>query len=212
MRFKLSVIFFILLLHFQDTFALEVVEKQNPLSQEPRFAIAAEGGFNSLASILGVTATYYPTSRVALDFGLGYGVTGLKPGTRVRYFLLGGNIVRPYLGAAVKYVPGLDSTSATYGNYSPEGIRTETKYPLRVSSSIFIDGVGGCEFRFRRLRWNIGTGWSQQLSGRSWKEISAQIFPEDDRAYVDIAFGSGLTLYTSVGFVCSRDEKIHLAS
>lgn len=172
--------------------AEEGEEGAAPVVKTARFGITAEVGVNSLASVLGTVFTYYPNADAAVDFGLGLSFGGFRPGVRGRYLFHAGRRVLPFVGGALKFQLGSTMRS---GNSDSGGFVNE----VRVDPGAYFDLVGGLEFHFGRFRWDIGSGWSQSLTGSNWALVSGPPLSSDEILFYDLMLGSGFTLYTGLG-------------
>jgi len=89
---------------------------RNPRVAAP-FVVGLELGGNSLASILGGRATWYPFQQLALDAGGSWSNAGLRGGFGVRWFTSSA-FSSPFVGLAWKRASGVDSASLDDGNSS----------------------------------------------------------------------------------------------
>lgn len=167
----------------------------DPSLRKPRTgAVSLEVGGNSLASLLGLKYSHFVTPQVAVDVGIGLSGAGLRPGVYGRY-LLSPKKFSPFVYGGFKY--GMGSMGQTFEVTDPE---TDQTLGIEIDPSPFLDfGVGLDYLAHNGFYLVCGMGWSQLLGGDNytWKAGSPT---EDADAVAELAYGSGLALFLSLGY------------
>lgn len=168
----------------------------NPREAAP-FVVGLELGVNSLGSLLGVRAAWYPVQQVAIDLGGGWSAAGMRGGIGARYFLMN-KFNSPFVGAAYMRSGGSDS-AALDGNTG-----ADRKYYVVINNLQFVNAIAGYEFRWTDgLTVTLTTGWSFVLTDKKdrydikWGENDMS---SDAKDQLDFATGSGPIAAAVVGF------------
>lgn len=167
-----------------------------------RFAFAIEPGLNSFASIGGLSLTYYPIERLAVDAGAGFGVSNLRYGLRARAFFFDWQALHAYAGLSYAHAKGWgDDTLSMSLDVKRNGQTHHYDFGMTVDATDFLGFEGGLELRYGHLLLRAGTGWSQQLGGRNW-HVAEGVGPEgEDRKAIDFLEGSGIIATGALGVV-----------
>ena len=131
-------------------------------------AVGFEVGGNSLASIIGITGTFYPQPDLALDAGIGASIAGFRPGVRVRYLFLPEKF-SPLIYASFKY-------GFTYGNRIHEMVDPGNgahMLGLKIQSAPFSDMGAGAHYMFDNGFYLMATlGWSSRLGRKNYEWVT----------------------------------------
>jgi hypothetical protein len=173
----------------------QVPDSSDPDLRQPRkFAVSAEVGFNSLASLVGLKGTFFVAPQWALDAGLGISSVGLRPGVYGRY-LFSRNKFSPFAYAGLKY--GLGTGGQAVEVEDPD---TDIKYEFEIKPSPFADfGLGIDYLAHNGFYFTGGLGWSQLLSGKNYEWVGAAP-PEKFDDGIKFALGSSFGLFLSLGY------------
>jgi hypothetical protein len=161
----------------------------NPRKAAP-FVAALELGVNSLASVLGARATWYPIQQLAIDAGGSWSTAGLRGGFGARWFT-SDSFSSPFIGAAWKRSAGIDSASLDDGKQSVSAV---TIFPLQ-----WIDAEVGYEIRHPDgLVVVLTTGWSFPLTSHRSEVVSGTL-SKDGKDNLDWYTGGGPIFAAAVG-------------
>jgi hypothetical protein len=163
----------------------------NPRKAAP-FALGLELGVNSLASVLGIRATWYPVQQVAIDVGGAWSTAGLRSGIGARWFT-SDSFSSPFVGAAWKRSAGIDSASLDDGKQSASDV---TIRPLQ-----WLDAEVGYEIRRPDgLVVVFTTGWSFPLTAKKDRsDIVSGTLSKDAKDNLDWYTGGGPIFAAAVG-------------
>ena len=160
----------------------------NPRQADP-FVVGLELGINSLSSVLGGRATWYPIQQVAVDAGGSWSNAGLRGGFGVRWFTSKA-FNSPFVGVAWKRAAGVDSASLDAGT----GGGTVTINPIQ-----WVDAQIGYEIRRTDgLVVVLTTGWSTAISSKRSTLISGTL-SKQAKDNLDYYTGSGPIAAVAVG-------------
>jgi hypothetical protein len=161
----------------------------NPRKAAP-FVVGLELGVNSLSSILGGRATWYPFQQLALDAGGSWSNAGLRGGFGVRWFTSSA-FSSPFVGLAWKRASGVDSASLDDGNSSQSTVNIN---PIQ-----WVDAQVGYEIRRTDgLVVILTTGWSTVVSSRRSTIVSGNP-SKTAKDNLDLYTGSGPIAAVAVG-------------
>ncbi len=158
-------------------------------------AVALELGANGFASPLGFTASYYLTPRVTVDYGAAIGITGFRPGIRLRHNF-NDHRLAPFMGLGFKYGFG-------YGNKTAELKDTDTKskFLYTAKRSPFLDFCLGLDYQARGGFFLLGTlGWSQLMRDQNWEQVQGFPISEKEKDFLNNMLGSGPSLSVALGY------------
>ncbi len=183
-----------LLAVFSSSAFCQIDSADSDLRKPRTWAISGEIGMNSLASLYGLTATWYAKPSLAVDAGVGESSVGLRPGLRARY-LFGPEKIAYFVGAGIKY--GLGSGDQGIKFSDPE---TKKDILLKTEASGFGDLMVGVEFLANNGFLVIANaGYSVLLGGKNYSfAIGSDVSDKTDKACNTI-FGSGIMLSVSLG-------------
>lgn len=154
--------------------------------------VGMEMGINSLGSLVGGRFTWYPFQQLALDFGGGWSLSGMRGGVGSRYFLFE-RFNSPFIGVAWMRSSGVDSASLDDGKKSWN--ETEIK-PLQ-----FVNAIAGYEWRRSDgLVVALTTGWSFVLTPQSERYKTTGTPSSQARDWRGYATGSGPVGTVMVGY------------
>lgn len=159
-------------------------------------AMTANLGWNGLSGV-GFGFRMYPTTKVAIETGLGLASTGFKLGVRGKYLFMDKNFT-PTVGAGFLYGTG-SSLDLTY-----DATSTQSKFTYQVKASPFVQVVGGFEFMSNGgflIGFDLGYA---ALIGEKNYIITSGSPTKDTLAAMDFALGSGIVLDISIGFAFGR--------
>ncbi|GEM_PF-4285075 len=169
---------------------------------EPTVGAGMEIGMNSLASIAGLTATYYAAPQLAIDAGGGFGISNWRFGLGVRCFFLERYQIHPYIGAAYEHAAGWGQDDLSMSlNVKRNGLNHHYDFQMAVDPTNFANLIGGIEIRFGHFLLRPGIGYSQQLGGRNWRDLSGTGPVGEDKLAMDLLEGSGPTAFVGIGFI-----------
>ncbi|HXP89417.1 MAG TPA: hypothetical protein VN931_00670 [Fibrobacteria bacterium] len=161
----------------------------NPRKAAP-FVVGLELGVNSLSSILGGRATWYPVQQLALDAGGSWSNAGLRGGFGVRWFTSSA-FDSPFVGLAWKRASGVDSASLDDGNSSQNTVNIN---PIQ-----WVDAQVGYEIRRTDgLVVVLTTGWSTVITSRRSTIVSGTL-SNTAKSNLDLYTGSGPIAAVAVG-------------
>jgi len=161
----------------------------NPRKAAP-FVVGLELGVNSLSSILGGRATWYPIQQLALDAGGSWSNAGLRGGFGVRWFTSSA-FSSPFVGLAWKRASGVDSASLDDGNSSQSTVNIN---PIQ-----WVDAQVGYEIRRTDgLVVVLTTGWSTVITSRRSTIVSGTM-SSTAKNNLDLYTGSGPIAAVAVG-------------
>jgi hypothetical protein len=163
----------------------------NPRAAAP-FVVGLELGANSLGSLVGGHFSFYPFQQLALDFGGGWSLAGMRGGIGARYFL-SQKFNAPFVGAAWMRSTGVDSASLDGG----EQTWNETLiHPLQ-----FLNLVAGYEFRTTDgLVVTLTTGWSHVLTPEKERSVVKGTLSSEAKDWLDWTTSSGPVVSGMVGY------------
>jgi len=128
----------------------------NPRKADP-FVLGLELGINSLSSVLGGRATWYPVQQLAVDAGGSWSNAGLRGGFGLRWFT-SKEFDSPFVGVAWKRSAGVDSASLDDGSNGSA---------VTINPIQWIDAELGYEIRRTDgLVIVLTTGWSTAISSK----------------------------------------------
>jgi hypothetical protein len=160
----------------------------NPRKADP-FVLGLELGINSLSSVLGGRATWYPVQQVAVDAGGSWSNAGLRGGFGLRWFT-SKEFSSPFVGVAWKRAAGVDSASLDNGNSGS----TVTINPIQ-----WVDAEVGYEIRRTDgLVVVLTTGWSTAISSKRSTIVSGNL-SKQAKTNLDYYTGSGPIAAVAVG-------------
>jgi hypothetical protein len=168
----------------------ESMEAPNPYVRKPRnAAVSLEIGMNSLASMAGVTGTFFVQPRVAVDVGLGVlSTTGIRPGVRARYLFSDAKFSGFGYGG-FKYGLGTGGSSIEI-----EDQETGETFEVEIDPSPFIDLGLGVDYLAHNGFYFIGTiGWSVLMGGKNYEWTQGVPRDEFDKGMA-LVLGSGPAL------------------
>ena len=158
-------------------------------------AVMGEVGLNSLASLIGITCSYYFRPDMAIDLGYGKGEYGLRPGIRYRYLFYSEDF-SPFLGAEFKYSFGGGQADEPVFGFSDTGGKL-----LRLKSAAFLDFCAGTDYQARNGFMFLGAfGWSFHLGGRSYEAAYTSDSQSLNYKADDLVFGSGPLVSVALGY------------
>jgi hypothetical protein len=161
----------------------------NPRKADP-FVVGLELGVNSLSSILGGRATWYPFQQLALDAGGSWSNAGLRGGFGVRWFTSSA-FSSPFVGLAWKRASGVDSASLDDGNSSQSTVNIN---PIQ-----WVDAQVGYEIRRTDgLVVILTTGWSTVVTSKRSTIVSGTM-SNTAKTNLDLYTGSGPIAAVAVG-------------
>jgi hypothetical protein len=161
-------------------------------------SISLELGANSLASVFGFTGGYWWTPQNQVEVGYGFSVNGKRFGVRATR-LLQNKKFSPYVSGTLKMGLGSNgyNTVTIKVNNDPE-----KEIDVKAEPTAFLDAGIGFDFvGTSGFAWRAGTGYSLALSSDNYSihpyspELSSS-----EKKLVDVLYGSGLTVATSIGY------------
>jgi len=162
---------------------------ENPRKAAP-YVVGLELGGNSLASILGGRATWYPFQQLALDAGGSWSNAGLRGGFGVRWFTSKA-FSSPFVGVAWKRASGVDSASLDDGNSSQSTVNIN---PIQ-----WVDAQVGYEIRRTDgLVVILTTGWSTAITSKRSTLVSGTM-SKTAKDNLELYTGSGPIAAAAVG-------------
>jgi hypothetical protein len=162
---------------------------RNPRVAAP-FVVGLELGGNSLASILGGRATWYPFQQLALDAGGSWSNAGLRGGFGVRWFTSKA-FSSPFVGLAWKRASGVDSASLDDGNSSQSTVNIN---PIQ-----WVDAQVGYEIRRTDgLVVILTTGWSTAITSKRSTLVNGTM-SSTAKSNLELYTGSGPIAAVAVG-------------
>lgn len=168
----------------------------------PVFGVSVELGWNSLASIGGMTLTYFPIPKLAVDLGAGFGLNAEKYGLRTRYFVRERAPFRTFIGLGLNRTGGWDPDGFEMNlSVNKGGTTREYDIRVRIDPTQFVDLMGGLEFRWGRLTASGALGYSQHIGRKHWHIISEEVPPAQDLEIFNVVLGSGIAAYAEFGFL-----------
>lgn len=186
---------FAILLFLAGLASAQSPDSSNPYVRKVRpWAISGEIGANGLATLLGPIVSYYVAPQVALDFGLGISVVGLRPGIRGRYNFSMAKL-SPFVSGAFKYGLGTQAADITIKNGD-----TEEKFRVKAEPSAFLDLAFGLDYLANNGFLLMGTlGYSARLGGTNYKVMDGFTPADKSKDVLALMYGSGLGLTVSLG-------------
>jgi len=160
----------------------------NPRKADP-FVLGMELGLNSLASVVGGRATWYPIQQLAVDAGGSWSNAGLRGGFGLRWFT-SSEFSSPFVGVAWKRAAGVDSASLDNGSSGSA---------VTINPIQWIDAEFGYEIRRTDgLVIILTTGWSTAISSKRSTVVSGTL-SKQARTNLDYFTGSGPIAAAAVG-------------
>jgi hypothetical protein len=151
--------------------------------------LGLELGVNSLSSVLGGRATWYPIQQLAVDAGGSWSNAGLRGGFGLRWFT-SKEFKSPFVGVAWKRAAGVDSASLDDGKDGS----TVTINPIQ-----WVDAQIGYEIRRTDgLVVIFTTGWSTAISSKRSTIVSGTL-SKQAKTNLDYYTGSGPIAAVAVG-------------
>lgn len=161
----------------------------NPRKADP-FVLGLEMGVNSLSSVLGGRATWYPIQQLAVDAGGSWSNAGLRGGFGLRWFTSSG-FNSPFVGVAWKRAAGVDSASLDDGSGSQSTVNIN---PIQ-----WVDAEVGYEIRRTDgLVVVLTTGWSTAITSKRSTIVSGSL-SKQAKDNLDYYTGSGPIAAVAVG-------------
>jgi hypothetical protein len=146
-------------------------------------------GINSLSSVVGGRATWYPIQQLAVDAGGSWSNAGLRGGFGLRWFTSSA-FSSPFVGVAWKRAAGVDSASLDDGT----GGGTVTINPIQ-----WVDAEVGYEIRRTDgLVVVLTTGWSTAISSKRSTVLSGNL-SKQAKNNLEYYTGSGPIAAVAVG-------------
>lgn len=160
----------------------------NPRKADP-FVLGMELGLNSLSSVVGGRATWYPIQQLAVDAGGSWSNAGLRGGFGLRWFT-SSEFSSPFVGVAWKRAAGVDSASLDNGSSGSA---------VTINPIQWIDAEFGYEIRRTDgLVIVLTTGWSTAISSKRSTVVSGTL-SKQARTNLDYFTGSGPIAAAAVG-------------
>lgn len=161
----------------------------NPRKADP-FVLGLEIGINSLSSVLGGRATWYPIQQLAVDAGGSWSNAGLRGGFGLRWFTSKA-FNSPFVGVAWKRSAGVDSASLDDGSTSQSTVNIN---PIQ-----WVDAQLGYEIRRTDgLVVVLTTGWSTAISSKRSTLVNGTL-SKKAKDNLDYYTGSGPIAAVAVG-------------
>jgi hypothetical protein len=161
----------------------------NPRKADP-FVLGLELGINSLSSVVGGRATWYPIQQLAVDAGGSWSNAGLRGGFGLRWFTSSA-FSSPFVGMAWKRAAGVDSASLDDGKSSSSTVNIN---PIQ-----WVDAVVGYEIRRTDgLVVVLTTGWSTAISSKRSTIINGNLSTQA-KNNLEYYTGSGPIAAVAVG-------------
>lgn len=170
-------------------------EEPTTLSDNPRsekqFAISLDMGAKSMAGT-GIAFTYYQSTNIALDAGVGIGIQGFKGGIRARYLLLQKNFT-PYVGLGVYAHPTqvVDLEFISLELLDPP-------YFVTINRTVFGQLLVGFEYIAERgFLIGLNLGYSVNFNSEPW---ISDVATEIDINFLNLLYGSGISAGFTIGY------------
>jgi hypothetical protein len=173
----------------------QIPDSENPYVRKPKSAaVGVELGGNSLASLVGIKGTFFVTQQVLVDAGLGLSVLGLSPGIQARYLFSKAKF-SPFAYGGFKYALGTGGDAIKLKDEE-----TDEEYGVKIDGSPFVNFGLGFDYQAHSgFNFTVGAGWSQLMGGKNYEWVGAEPSHDFDKT-TEFIFGSGLALYTSLGY------------
>lgn len=166
-------------------------EKDPSIRTDKNFAVSLESGWRTLSGV-GLNATFFPSTSLGVDLGVGLSYIGTRVGVRGRYMISKKNF-SPYVGLGFTFSPTSIDNIEIEDTDNPG-----TFYTYDTSSSLFGQVLFGLEYISKGgfyVGWNIG--YAPALKDNYSFD---QTPPENLETAVKLLYGSSISTALNIGY------------